>query len=408
MVEIRFLFPASLLSSNARSDQATILPSVLAWEDAWAKRANAERMQARGRLLLVWLLPLLFIIGGATVWTVLYLRYGREYGEENPPEYVRELPDDSTPNEVSYLWRWANLGPQDMTATLMDLVRRGALRLRVTSQSTPILGGIFGERTKDHYIIERIPDRQADLRPSERYLVSQILFHAAGDGNLISFDTFLADARSNPTASQSRFKLWKSIAEQECKRRTVVDPQSKIAFGTSAGLGLAAFILSVILCGALETPTFMASAVFGFILMVASYAILRRTPEAARALHRWQAFRRYLTDFSQLDRYPAPAVVLWEHYLVYAIALGVAARVIEQFKELYPTLPKETAATAFPHWVTSSGTPLSGMQSISSVLSSFNTTLSTATSSFSSSSGSGGGFSGGGGGGGGGGSSGAR
>jgi uncharacterized membrane protein len=150
------------------------------------------------------------------------------------------------------------------------------------------------------------------------------------------------------------------------------------------------------------------SGIVGFALVPGSFAIMRRTPQAADALHRWQAFRRYLTDFSRLQEYPPPAVTLWEHYLVYAITLGVADRVIEQFKELYPQVATTTTAATFPHWVGSSGSPLSGMDSIGSVLSSFNSTLATATSSFSSSSGSGGGFSGGGGGGGGGGSSGAR
>ena len=140
----------------------------------------------------------------------------------------------------------------------------------------------------------------------------------------------------------------------------------------------------------------------GFALIPASVvAIRRRNPEAAIALHHWQAFRRYLTDFSQLRTYPAPAVVLWEKCLVFAVTLGVAREVISQLRELYPHMAAAGAQSGvFSNWVVEGGNPLASMGAMESAFSSFSATLSTATSSFSSGSGGGGGFSGGGGGGG--------
>ncbi len=295
-----------------------------------------------------------------------------------------------------------------MTATLMDLVRRGALKLVVTTARRPILGGLLGEKTEQEYVIERVPDYEDPISDSEQYLISAVLFRDV-TGDSVSLDGFQRRARSDPSGSQRRFKTWKRLAKLEAKRKVVVDPASKNAAGVMVGVGFVALIASVVLAGLSKSPTFAASAVVAVAFLPASYAILRRTREAARDLGRWQAFRRYLTDFSELERYPPPAVVLWEHYLVYAITLGVADRVIEQFQDLYPQVAATTASVhTFPHWVSSSGSPVSGMSSIGSVLSSFSSTLATATSAMSSSSGSSGGFSGGGGGGGGGGSSGAR
>ncbi len=348
------------------------------------------------------------MVGALTAWGTLYFRYGREHEEQSPIEYLREPPEDWTPNEVAFVWRWGELSAQDMTATLMDLVRRGALKLIVTTERRERLGGLLGEKTEQEYAIQPVRDQEDSLRDSERYLIRHILFHDI-PGDTVSMDTFQRKARKNPRQTYRRFKSWRGLAKREAKRLGVVDPVSKKMCGVAAGLGFIVFFLSIVLGAMLSSPVFFASGLIGFALIPASFAILRRTPEAARQLHRWQAFRRYLTDFSQLERYPAPAVALWEHYLVYAITLGVADRVIEQFKELYPQVAEQAAAgTAFPHWVTAGGEPLSGMDSIGSVLSSFSSTLATATSSMSSSSGGGGGFSGGGGGGGGGGSSGAR
>jgi uncharacterized membrane protein YgcG len=51
---------------------------------------------------------------------------------------------------------------------------------------------------------------------------------------------------------------------------------------------------------------------------------------------RWAAFRRFLKKFSSLPDAPAMAIVIWEQYLAYATALGVADRVSRQVKAVLP------------------------------------------------------------------------
>jgi uncharacterized membrane protein len=53
-------------------------------------------------------------------------------------------------------------------------------------------------------------------------------------------------------------------------------------------------------------------------------------------MHRWAAFRRYLTNFSSLPDAPFAAVVVWQQYLVYAVALGAPDRVERQVRALVP------------------------------------------------------------------------
>ena len=47
----------------------------------------------------------------------------------------------------------------------------------------------------------------------------------------------------------------------------------------------------------------------------------------------WQAFKNYLKSFPSMKNSPPEAVRLWEIYLVYASALGVAKEVLKAFKE---------------------------------------------------------------------------
>jgi uncharacterized membrane protein len=48
------------------------------------------------------------------------------------------------------------------------------------------------------------------------------------------------------------------------------------------------------------------------------------------------AFRRYLKDFSDLPNAPALAVVIWEQYLEWAVALDVADEVEKQVTAIVP------------------------------------------------------------------------
>lgn len=130
----------------------------------------------------------------------------------------------------------------------------------------------------------------------------------------------------------------------------------------------------------------------------------RVRPEFRERVAKWKAFRRFLRRFSSLPDAPAMAVVVWERYLAYAVALGVADEVEKQVKALVPQeeLPAPWAdgpsgvqgLTWFHHVAHSAGAPV--------VYSSSSGSGSSGGGSFSSGGGGGGGFSGGGGGGGGG------
>jgi len=406
MVEARILLPPTAFASTLREDSQEALPDVLIEEAAGAEQANRQRIVARAGVFL----PLGTAAGGFLVMFALYSRYGREYREPNPPIYAREPLEGWKPTDVSYLWSWGTLGANDMTAMLMDLVRRGALRLTIRKEAHPILGGLLGVRTVDEQYLERVASFQGDLSPAEIYLMDRVLFGGVSGEASISIKELSERAKESPTAAKARFDHWKDLAKAESEKVPLVEPDSNVAMGFGIAVGVLVFSSTFLFGATLQTPTPMACGFGGFGIIISSLSIRSRTQEAAKALHYWQAFRRYLADFSRLREYPAPAVVLWEQYLVFAIALGVADRVIEQFKDLYPRLPEQERATfsAFPNWSTPEGPAFGDLDSISKAFTSFSSTVSVATSSFSSGSGGGGGFSGGGGGGGGGGSSGAR
>ena len=78
---------------------------------------------------------------------------------------------------------------------------------------------------------------------------------------------------------------------------------------------------------------------------------------------------------------PVPALAVWEHYLVYAIPLGVADRVLRQLRALYPA--EELAGRTAMTWYTSTsggGGPqgASLIDSVRAFTSTFSSTVATA------------------------------
>ena len=106
---------------------------------------------------------------------------------------------------------------------------------------------------------------------------------------------------------------------------------------------------------------------------------------------KWKGLIKYMEDFSMLDEKEVPDIVLWEHFLVYATAFGIAEKVLKQLKVVYPDLEQNLDVNTYTYMHIMLHTNFS---------SSFSNVISTSMSSaYSSATGGGGGFSGGGGGG---------
>ena len=87
----------------------------------------------------------------------------------------------------------------------------------------------------------------------------------------------------------------------------------------------------------------------------------RRRPEAEREAERWDAFRRYLTDFPRLAEAPPASLELWERYLVYGIAFGIAERVL-QGAQLH--MPEEIHQASSIYWISPGGDLGSGASAL--------------------------------------------
>ena len=68
---------------------------------------------------------------------------------------------------------------------------------------------------------------------------------------------------------------------------------------------------------------------------------LELTQKGSNEQEQWKGLKKYMENFSLLNEREVPELVLWEKYLVYATAFGVADKVLDQLKVKYPQLNDE-------------------------------------------------------------------
>jgi len=387
MVEGRIVFPRSVVPLARRRTAETALPRILGEEGAWAAQANRRRQMARVAQGAMVAFPAAVL----ALWFVVYLRYGREPNPSVPEGYYRELPGRYAPAVLGVLWRFGSVQPADFVATILDLARRGYLRIE-----TAVGEGFLGLGRDERYTLTRT-DKVGGLTAFESEAL-ELLF---GSGREARGPVTVSRRRGLPDEVKRRvgrrFASWASAVRKAADREKFFDKTSMTISGASLVAGILVLFVGLWASIALQALAgIAATAVAGLTLILGHGALRRRSRQGADDLRRWQGFRQFLLDFSEMPRAELPSLALWEHYLVYAVPLGVADRVIRQLGKIYPA-EDLAGSPGLSVWTASSdrGSPLAS-------LSGFTTALAAATSSASSASGGGGGFSGGGGGGGGG------
>jgi uncharacterized membrane protein len=433
-VEMRVVFPRKLLTSTggAMVEPGDRLKEIMDQEAAEARSAARQAWFLR----LQPLFGLLLVALSVGILAFVYLRYGREPKVDYSERYEREPPTNDPPAVIgAIISQKPSVGSREFTATLFDLIRRGFLKAQPVSVKK---GGFWGEKTMTDLRVELGSGDSGSLETFEGSVLKvawRVLSY--GWANLTDFQERIRYAdESTRRAYYSSYQGFRKAVKREVERRDLVERGPSVWLGWVAILlGLAGtewFVLSSFVKAA-DVVSLIVILIFlicfsFFVLAIAGWVVrrvfgyagsalgsvlnplwVRRTPKGALLHARWQAFRRYLSNFSRLEESPPASLALWEQFLVYGIALGVAEQVL-QAARLHA--PPEIAEEGGPFYSPVYDGSLSGPDEIllSSLENDFSSAFSPPSSPSSSGSWSGGGggsFSGGGGDGGGGGGGGA-
>ena len=296
---------------------------LLDMEAKLADEANAERDKARRqpnkfRKLFENQGLMLGVLG--SIWGVLmFYIYGiyrrRNRVKNSVGKYLRELPDDSSPALVGSFMT-DSISGNEILATIVDLIRRKILRLETSEEKSIIT--LVGNTEK--------------LSAQERVIVD-IYINDFGDGKSLDLKSF-GFFQKVPMSVARKFEKWRAMVQSEMNRKNL----------TYQGLGCLGviffaffpmiFTFAGLVIGMITgNKMFLLIVVMGIILFVSGAKARYPRKELAEAKDKWQAFKNFLSDYSQLEEAKITSVHLWEQYFVYAVALGVSEKVVKAYKK---------------------------------------------------------------------------
>lgn len=326
-VETNVLFPKSLIPN--------IKPSLVKNEDGYEKimkmenkladKADRKRKFAQMRGTIG---NIVFFLWGGWIIFVVWLNYVKnrkkykvtnEYGE-----YFREAPDDFSPavgGSIAYRY----VSPNQLLATVMDLVRRGIFEM-------------IEDRANNKTILRKNSYDERALKNYEKFVVDWYI-DEIGNGTEVSMEEIEENIRDRKNAIKfgRNYEKWESMVEKDLEKVGFEkEPVKKLpkALGMITGflsMPLGPFLAAYFDNGKFIIFTFIAFAMLNFTISTRG----KYTLEAEKLRAKWLAFKKFLVDYSNLEEAKLASIHIWEHYFVYAIALGVAEEVAKGYQKIF-------------------------------------------------------------------------
>ena len=296
---------------------------LLDMEAKLADEANAERDKAIRQQEMInkvfekpgLIFGVLSSIWGALMYYIHVIFKRKNKVKNSVGKYLRELPDNSSPALVGGFMT-NSINDNEILATIVDLVRRKVLTLENSDKNSIIM----------------LTGSTENLSAQERAIVD-IYINDFGDGKSLDLKSF-GFFQKVPMSVARKFEKWRALIQSEMNRKNL----------TYQGLGCLGvlffaffpmiFTFAGLVLGMITgNKMFLLIVVMGIILFISGARARYPRKELAEAKDKWQAFKNFLSDYSQLEEAKITSVHLWEQYFVYAVALGVSEKVVKAYKK---------------------------------------------------------------------------
>ena len=296
---------------------------LLDMEAKFADEANAERDRAIRQQEMInkvfekpgLIFGVLSSIWGALMYYIHVIFKRKNKVKNSVGKYLRELPDNSSPALVGGFMT-NSINDNEILATIVDLVRRKVLTLENSDKNSIII----------------LTGSTENLSAQEKAIVD-IYINDFGDGKSLDLKSF-GFFQKVPMSVARKFERWRAMVQSEMNRKNL----------TYQGLGCLGviffaffpmiFTFAGLVIGMITgNKMFLLIVVMGIILFVSGAKARYPRKELAEAKDKWQAFKNFLSDYSQLEEAKITSVHLWEQYFVYAVALGVSEKVVKAYKK---------------------------------------------------------------------------
>lgn len=415
-VEVRTLFPTTQIINSNKIENTDILEKVVKEETKWANKANKTRERQEW-----WDQNSSFIIGATIIGvivlvivisSVVLIKKAKEYKAKlkelenykkiiptTEYKYFRDIPDESTtPGEVTRILKpqmslfTAQEFGKVFSATILDLTLKKYLDVKIEKD----------EKNKENINIYILKYSGEGLKSNEEKIFSFIKGAAKQKGK-ITLKELEKYIKNSYTKVENLIKTTFKTIETQLDNEQIISIKALKDYNQYSTLMVSYMAVAFFAVCAISLIVPIIPGVLCAINAILCWKIKKKTSiltqEGADKQSEWKGLKTFMEEFSMLDKREVPELAIWEKYLVYATAMGVADKVIKQLKIVYPNFEEMAQGiNSYTYMNLMMNTNFNRTFS-SAMSSSIQTAHSTYSSAYSSGSGGGGGFSGGGGGG---------
>jgi hypothetical protein len=307
------------------------------WQAAEEQRAaEKEHQDEHNSILNLFFLAfglLAAVGGGAGLYGLWYMR-GRDPHTGLVADFIPKPPDDLPPGAAGTLID-ESADQQDIVATLVDVGRRGVLKIdEIQGETTLGFGG-----GRDFQLTLLQPD--AKLEEFEKRLIDVIFGASAQEGATVKMSAIKAQFDS--AQQEIKTDLYKELIQRKYFLKS--PEETRRNWKVIGGVALAVDIGLCVILGAaasgavLYTLPIFVIAALAITLLVIAKAMPRKTIEGAEAAAKWKAFKRYLDDIEKYENLEE-AKGIFEKYLPFAVAFGLEHSWVSKFASVNAPAPQ--------------------------------------------------------------------
>lgn len=363
MLEVRVVTTEDIFDiSENKERKYHYIDNIMAEETEWSNETNMQSIITRGIIIAIYAIILI-------IYIVKIVRYRRINKKENDGiikkdlKYYRDIPreGDSTPNEAIYLYRFekekletSTVQSQMVASTILNLCLKKIITLDLEGKNIYIsLIGDGSSLKQEEYQVYKLLSEAS--KGKERLEINELNEYAKK--HYSSYSTYI-----NRMVNETRNELYNMQYIDKKEENTYRQSKSASIFFNgilciyiflltfSAMINIPSFQMSVdisLAVGWRESLTTFAIAILPLVIVILYALHLKSKIENKIAVItqkgydekiQWEALKRFLEDYSLLDEKDLPQLAVWEKYLVYATAFGIANKVIDQMKAKYPTV----------------------------------------------------------------------
>jgi uncharacterized membrane protein len=348
-LEVRILMPKDTFNdtgstraqNNFRHNDALKKAGIVKIQEDYASKYAVVQYTVTGLMIILIIAMIVF-----PVWA--YRKYGTEPKTGYNAVFEREPVKGVKPYVVNSIcgWRTGDTDANAVTATLLDLIRRKHIELSEVMTSKKLLF-VIPTIKKDMMLKFAKNVRDSMTKPEQE--VYDFFKSFANSKSEMRWSE-LVSAMKIKSDAKKYMKLIKDFekavdADYDLKKYFEKKGSSMMTGVCAALFALSAIIIFITAKMGFEmtpanypaTRLIMPVAVIMIIYSVVGLILPTRifgrfTPEGHELYMRSMNFKKFMTDMTQLRKYPPKSIVIWEEILVYATLFGVAEKVTKEMK----------------------------------------------------------------------------